>query len=72
MEKIENVNVKLQQEYINLERENQELKKNDKQLRKDYLLRYQELEKQNLKLLRQKNRVIETQRKRSISQTKKN
>lgn len=44
-DKTENLNLKLQQDLINIERANNELRKNDKLLRKDYMLRYKELEK---------------------------
>ena len=44
-DKAENLNLKLQQDLINMERANNELRKNDKLLRKDYMLRYKELEK---------------------------
>lgn len=44
-DKAENLNLKLQQDLINMERAYNELKKNDKLLRKDYILRYKELEK---------------------------
>ena len=44
-DKAENLNLKLQQDLINMERAYNELKKNDKLLRKDYMLRYKELEK---------------------------
>ena len=44
-DKAENLHLKLQQDLINMERANNELRKNDKLLRKDYMLRYKELEK---------------------------
>lgn len=56
---------------LDLERENAILKKNDKGLRKEFLLRIKEMKQQNNELLKRKNRVIEDQRKRSISNNKK-
>ena len=58
IEKSENLNLKLQQDLINLEREYNELKKNDKLLRKEYMQRYKEIEQQNLKKIMQKNKQI--------------
>lgn len=62
----------MQQDMLDLERENAILKKNDKGLRKEFLLRIKEMKQQNNELLKRKNRVIEDQRKRSISNNKKN
>jgi len=47
-DKAENLNLKLQQDVINMERAYNDLKKNDKVLRKDYMLRFKELEQKNL------------------------
>ena len=69
-DKAENLNLKLQQDLINMERAYNELKKNDKLLRKDYMLRYKELEKQNLQNLMKKNKQLKDQQKRSISHHK--
>ena len=49
----------MQQDMIILEKENSELRKQDKVLRKEYLLRYKELEKVNNDAIRKKNQVIE-------------
>ena len=57
---------------LDMERENALLKKNDKGLRKEFLIRIKEMKTQNNELLKRKNRVIEDQRKRSISNNKKN
>ena len=57
---------------LDLERENALLKKNDKGIRKEFLLRMKEMKQQYNELLKKKNRVIEDQRKRSISNNKKN
>lgn len=56
---------------LDLEKENALLKKNDKGLRKEFLVRIKEMKTQNNELLKRKNRVIEDQRKRSISNNKK-
>lgn len=63
--------MKMQQEMLDLEKENALLKKNDKGLRKEFLVRIKEMKTQNNELLKRKNRVIEDQRKRSISNNKK-
>lgn len=57
---------------LDMEKENALLKKNDKGLRKEFLLRIKEMKTQNNDILKRKNRVIEDQRKRSISNNKKN
>lgn len=71
MESLEENNLKMQQDMLDLERENAILKKNDKGLRKEFLLRIKEMKQQNNEMLKRKNRVIEDQRKRSISNNKK-
>ena len=58
-EKMETQFLKLKQEILNLERENSELKKTDKVLRKEYLERAKQIEKDNLKKVRVKNKQIE-------------
>ena len=56
---------------LDMERENALLKKNDKGLRKEFLLRIKEMKTQSNEIMKRKNRVIEDQRKRSISNNKK-
>ena len=59
VEKLEEANLKMQQDMLDLERENAILKKNDKGLRKEFLLRIKEMKQQSNELLKRKNRVIE-------------
>lgn len=70
--KLENSNLKLQQENLNLENDSLKMRKLEKEIRKEFLDRQRELELQSLEKIRKKNKVIEEQRKRSISNNKKN
>lgn len=70
--KIENQNIKLQQDNLELEKENAKLRKMEKQFRQEYLQRFKEIHRENVQQLTKKNKVIEQQQKRNISQQQAN
>lgn len=72
MAKVESLNIKLRSENIGIEQENTSLKKLEKQLRQDYLKRAKEIENEAMHKIVKKNKVIEDQRKRSISNNRNN